>query len=119
MSAPTQLRGHARIDARSLAMHRAIAEKLRAAPELLAIAHDNIRRWSATAGRSQPYLDAWEQLLAKPLEELLELLVQDTEPMRAMRQAAPFAGVLAPKERWAIYDAFATGASHPGSGNDR
>jgi hypothetical protein len=118
MSAPAQLRGHARIDARSLAMHRAIAEKLRATPELLEIAHDNIRRWSATAGRSQPYLAAWEQLLGKPLEELLELLVQDTEPMRAMRQAAPFAGVLTPKERWAIYDAFATGASDPGSGND-
>jgi hypothetical protein len=100
-------------------MHRAIAAKLRAKPELLAIAHDNIRRWSAAAGRSRPYLDAWEQLLAKPLEELLELLVQDTESMRAMRQAAPFAGVLTPKERWAVYDTFATGACDPGSGNDR
>lgn len=100
-------------------MHRAIAAKLRVTPELLAIAHDNIRRWSATAGRSQPYLDAWKQLLAKPLEELLELMVQDTEQMRAMRQTAPFAGVLTPKERWAIYDAFATGACDSGSGNDR
>ena len=31
----TELRGHQRIDASSLAMHKAIAEKLRAHPELL------------------------------------------------------------------------------------
>ena len=113
------LAGHARIDARSVALHRAIAAKLRAAPELLAIAHDNLRRWSATAGRSQPYLAAWEQLLALPLDDLLHRLDQDTEQMRAMRQTSPFAGVLTPKERWAIYDTFATGAPDPRGGNDR
>lgn len=113
------LEGHARIDARSVALHRAIAAKLRAAPELLAIAHDNLRRWSATAGRSQPYLAAWEQLLALPLDDLLHRLDQDTEQMRAMRQTSPFAGVLTPKERWAVYDTFATGAPDPRSGNDR
>ncbi len=118
MPAPAQLGGHARIDARSLALHRAIAAKLSAAPELLAIAHDNIRRWTATAGRSQPYLDAWEQLLALPLNQLLERMEQDTERMRAMRQASPFAGVLTPKERWAIYDAFAVGTCDPGSGDN-
>ena len=36
---------HARIDARSLAMHRAIAEKLRAKPELIDIARENLERW--------------------------------------------------------------------------
>ena len=72
-----ELRGHARVDARSLAMHRAIAAKLRARPELIAIAHDNLERWSV----SNP------------------------------RQTSPFAGVLDPRERWAIYDEFA--AVHP------
>jgi hypothetical protein len=48
------LRGHDRIDWRSLALHRAIAEKL-ADPSLLAIAFDNLDRWSKERGRSQPY----------------------------------------------------------------
>ncbi len=99
-------------------MHRAIAAKLRASPGLLSIAHDNLQRWAATAGRTQPYLDRWEQVLAGPLDRLLEVLEQDTEGMRAMRQTSPFAGILTPKERWAIYDAFATGACDPGGGDD-
>jgi hypothetical protein len=40
------LRGHQRIDQRSLALHRAIAEKLRANPALIEIARDNLDRWS-------------------------------------------------------------------------
>jgi hypothetical protein len=51
--------GHRRIDARSLALHRAIAGKLRADPSLLVIAHDHLDRWSKERGRSQPYWDAW------------------------------------------------------------
>ena len=109
--------GHARIDARSLAMHRAIALKLRASPDLLAIARDNLRRWSESSGRSQPYLDAWAEVLARPIEEVLVLIGGDSESMSAMRQASPFAGVLSPKERWEIYDAFAVGVSDSGRWN--
>jgi hypothetical protein len=45
-------------------------------------------------------------MLARPLPELLDLLVEDSERMAAMRQATPFAGVLDPAERWAIYARF-------------
>jgi hypothetical protein len=99
--------GHQRIDARSLAMHRAIAGKLRADPSLLAIAHDNLDRWSKERGRSQPYWDAWREILKRPLEEVLAHMVEEGERMTALRQASPFAGVLTPRERWAIYDQFA------------
>ena len=109
--------GHARIDERILAMHRAIAVKLRAAPELLAIAYDNLRRWSESAGRSQPYCDAWMEVLARPFEEMLALIQEENESMHAMRQASPFAGVLSAKERWEIYDAFAVGTSDKRVGN--
>jgi hypothetical protein len=105
------LGGHHRIDRRSLALHRAIAEKLRADPSLLAVAHDNLDRWSKQNGRSQPYLDAWRELLKHPLEELLSLMVEDSERMTAMRQANPFAGILTPRERWDIYDRFAAGTT--------
>jgi hypothetical protein len=102
----TALEGHRRIDARSLAMHRAIAEKLRADPSLLAIAHENLDRWSAANGRSQPYFEAWQEILKRPLEEVLALMVEDSERMTAMRQADPFPGILTPRERWAIYEQF-------------
>ena len=100
------LRGHQRIDRRSLALHRAIAEKLRAHPELIEIARDNLERWSKKGGHSQPYWDAWREILKRPLPEVLELIQEESERMMAMRQATPFAGVLDPKERWAIYTQF-------------
>jgi hypothetical protein len=98
--------GHQRLDRRSLAMHRAIAEKLRADPSLLAVAYDNLDRRSKEKGRSQPYNDAWREILNGPFEELLALMVEESEKMTAMRQANPFAGILTHRERWAIYDRF-------------
>jgi hypothetical protein len=100
------LGGHQRIDRRSLALHRAIADKVRAEPALLAIAFDNLERWSKENGRSQPYWDAWREILKRPLEEVLRLMVEESERMAAMRQANPFAGILTPRERWAIYNRF-------------
>jgi len=66
-------------------MHRVIAEKLRANPALLEIAHDNLDRWSLNGGGSQPYWDEWRQILRRPLEEVLVLLVEDSERMAALR----------------------------------
>jgi hypothetical protein len=98
---------HRRIDRRSIALHTAIAEKLRRDPSLLSIAFENLDRWSQTAVHSRPYLDGWRELLHRPLDELLSLLMDESEGMTAMRQNSPFAGVLTPQERWAIYDEFA------------
>ncbi len=103
--------GHQRIDRRSLALHRAIADKLRAHPELLQIARQNLDRWSQQNSGSQPYWDRWRELLNQPLEDLLKAIVEDSETMTALRQATPFAGILSPAERWAIYAEFAPGRS--------
>lgn len=104
MSVP--VRGHQRIDRRSLALHRAIADKLREDPSLIAIALENIERWTRLGSRSQPYWDAWREILRQPLPEILDLIVAESERMTALRQATPFAGVLTPRERWAIYERF-------------
>ena len=98
--------GHKRIERRSLELHRAIARKLRAHPELIAIAHDNLERWQASAGRSKPYWDAWSEILGRPLPQILSLIVEDSERMTALRQSTPFAGILSPSERWQIYSEF-------------
>ena len=96
---------HTTIDRRSLELHRAIAAKLRQQPELIEIAHDNLRRWSAAPGsRSQPYWNAWREILNRPLDEVLALMIEEGERMTAMRQASPFAGILTPDERWAVYE---------------
>ena len=71
--------GHERIDQRSLALHRAIAEKLRSNPSLIAVARDNVDRWSLANGRSQPYGDAWREIICRPLGEVLELILEDSE----------------------------------------
>ena len=98
--------GHQRIDERSLAMHRAIAEKLRARPGLLAIARENLDRWQDHAGRSLPYLEEWRRILSLPFEEMLALIGRDDARMTALRQSSPFAGILEPAERWAIFARF-------------
>lgn len=100
-------------------MHRAIAEKLRAQPELIEVARENLRRWMAEPGRSQPYFEEWLRILSRPFSDVLAAIEDDSERMTALRQCTPFAGVLTPKERWGIYDAFATGTHHPGGGGDR
>jgi hypothetical protein len=115
-----QYTGHLRLDQRSLAMHRAIAAKLTDNPALVGLARANLDRWSgSTDPRSAPYFEQWRQLLNLPVPELAALLQEDSERMTALRQCSPFAGALEPKERWAIYDAFAVGTHHPGSRDDR
>lgn len=103
--------GHQRIDQRSLALHRAIADKLRRDPSLIQVALANIDRWSLQNSRSQPYWDAWRELLRGPLDVLLPLLVQESDRMTVLRQATPFAGILSPQERWAIYARFEPGST--------
>jgi hypothetical protein len=105
--------GHERIDRRSLAMHRAIAEKLRANPELMAIARENLARRLETPGHSHPYWEAWNEIFDLPLSNMLELIVEDSERMTAMRQTSPFAGILTPKERWVIYDRYGRHTQQP------
>ena len=94
--------GHARIDTISLELHRACAAKLRAHPELLEVARENLDRWSTLNSRSQPYWDAWRKMLDLPLDQLLNLMVDDSERMTALRHTSPFAGVLDIAERRAI-----------------
>ena len=110
---------HDHLELRSIAFHRAVAEKLRMRPELLSVAVENLDRWSQPAGRSQPYFDEWRVMLALPFTELLRVMVEDTPHMRELRQSTPFAGILEPKERWRVYDTFESGTHHSGSGDDR
>jgi hypothetical protein len=91
--------GHRTAELRSLALHRAIAARLRDDPTIVARARERLR-----TGRSAPeYRDAWLALLTRSVEEVAEALTRDDEQMRALRQATPFTFVIDPRERWKLW----------------
>ena len=97
---------HARIDARSLALHRLVAQKIAENPELLEIARDNIRRWQSANHPPSVALDEWADVLNGRVEEIAALLVDTSERATRLRQSTPFPGVLTQDERKAIYESY-------------
>lgn len=96
---------HSGIDEVSLSLARRVSERLRAQPELLEIARTNLRRWQQRNVDSPSLLRCyaeWEAILQRPLEQVLGLLLSETEEGQRLRQNSPFAGVLSPTEVWDI-----------------
>lgn len=96
-----------REDRRSIALHRAIAEKLTAQPAAVsAHARRNLRRlWGQHQG-TRPLVARWRELLKLPVHDLADLLVDPRNWMRDLRQVTPFAGILSAAERTAVYRRF-------------
>ncbi len=96
------MNGHQAIEERSLWLHRAVADKARHDPEVLAKARERVEGWILDGSVHPRYAEAWRQLLSSDREKVLSRLVDPGETMRALRQCSPFAGALAPQERWRI-----------------
>ena len=98
------MRSHEWIDARSLAMDQAIAEKLRAEPSLLDRARRTLNRWLEQRQPTAPsVLLEWREILTHwPFGRILDLLGSVDETSRRLRQSSPFCGILSPEERLAI-----------------
>lgn len=108
MCAPVGAPPLTREDRRSLALHRAIAQRLSEHPEqVLARARKNLSRMRERHGPSNQLLREWRVLLDRPLPALLPLLVDPSPWARELRHVTPFAGVLSARERAAVYRAFA------------
>ncbi len=96
-----------REDRRSIALHRAIAEKLTADPAAVrARARRNLRRWSAQHPGARRLFARWRALLDLPAGDLADLLVDPGEWMRELRQVTPFSGLLSASERASVYRRF-------------
>jgi transcriptional regulator with XRE-family HTH domain len=97
-----------REDRRSLALHAAIAEHLRAEPEhVLSKARASLARMRSQNPGARQLLDEWKVLLRRPVSALLPILV-DAEPWaRELRQVTPFTGILSAKERKEVLHDFA------------
>jgi hypothetical protein len=94
---------HELAEARSLAIHRLVAERLREDPGLVEPARVRVAAWLADGSVHRAYAEAWRGLLSGPLARLLEVLVDPGEGARALRQCSPFAGVIDPRTRWRIW----------------
>jgi hypothetical protein len=100
------MKTHQHIDARSLAMARAIVERIDLDPARAGLekARATCRRWLEQ--RSTPAVREWMEILQGPWEEIRLVLLTESERGNSLRQNDPFCGVLSPQERWAIYRAF-------------
>jgi transcriptional regulator with XRE-family HTH domain len=97
-----------REDRRSLALHGAIAERLRQDPEpVLARAHASLLRLHSLHPAARPLLDEWRVLLRRPLETLVAVLLDPSPWARDPRHVTPFTGVLSARERAEVYRKFA------------
>ena len=112
---------HIRIEERSIALHRAVAERIRGNPKLMEVAIINLQRYlklsfSDSRKPVSPLVE-WQELLEnQSLEEILDFMVSDSERARRLRQSSPFAGILTPQERWRIYETYRPGTYYQSRG---
>ena len=98
---------HQILDARSLAMHCAIARKIARDPSVIDKARRNLQRWiKKSGGAPAPYLLEWKEVLDRPWPNIATLITRMDQEATRLRSSSPFAGILTDKERDKIYAAF-------------
>jgi len=95
------LDGHRTAERRSVALHAAVVARLD--DDAVARAAARVDGWLRDGGPVPPAAArAWRALLDGPRDALAAALVRDDKAMRDLRQNTPFAGTVAPAERWRI-----------------
>jgi hypothetical protein len=87
---------------RSLALHEAVAMRLRTEPAILDRARARIEEWIARGGRSTPLLLRWRDVLSGSAADVAEVLTDRSEDAAWLRSVSPFVGALDPRTRLAI-----------------
>jgi hypothetical protein len=99
---------HRKLEERSLALHREIAQRVRSNPDLLSSVRERLSKDIRSGRFSISLIDAmqeWLDLLdSSSVEQLLELLVDEGGNGRRLRQSTPFAGILTQEERRRILE---------------
>ena len=94
---------HRLAEERSVAYHRAIAEKLRQQPEILEKARRRVQEWMESRAEPPFYARKWAEILASDITTIVAFLVERSELAYELRQSTPFAGALDPQERLRIW----------------
>jgi hypothetical protein len=96
---------HRAAEQRSLRYHAAIARRIADDPSIVKRALKRVERWLEDESVAHHYASGWQEALSGTTEALRAFLVDSSENARAFRQVSPFAGVLTPRERWALWAA--------------
>jgi hypothetical protein len=89
----------------SLEIARRVAARLELSPEPLAVALENLERWSQQNANAPALLCCyaeWREILALPVEQVCARLCEESDAGQRLRQNSPFAGVLSAAEVWDI-----------------
>lgn len=88
-------------DQRSLAMHRLIAERVRADPALLLRAQETLARWQGrdSVSRANPWLAEWSSLLASGVDAALAAVLEESSKGESLRNWSPLSVLLPNQER--------------------
>ena len=92
-----------RIESRSLTLHRAVAARLLADPQLWVQARQRLAEWRSEGLRHSFFLSAWDGLVDAPVEQVAVAIVDPGEHGQRLRRASPFAFVLGSAERWRVW----------------
>jgi len=97
-----------REDRRSLALHSAVAARLREQPDVVLLrARASLARMRALHPGARPLLDEWRVLLRRPIDALVPVLTDPKPWARELRHVTPFTGSLSAAERAQVYRGFA------------
>jgi hypothetical protein len=91
---------HRLAEERSVAYHAVIAARLARDPAILERARGRAAR---RAKEGDSYASEWVELLALTEAQIAAHIVERSDRMDALRQSTPFAGALAPRERWLVH----------------
>ena len=98
---------HRLLEARSLAMHAVIAQKITRDLKLLDVPRNNLKRWNARwEGEAPAWYREWRRIMDRPWPEIAAIITEPSEEGARLRQSSPFARVLSSVERKRIYEAF-------------
>jgi transcriptional regulator with XRE-family HTH domain len=96
-----------REDHRSLALHRAIADRLIKEPrEVLEHAQRNLLLMRDRNPHAHSLFNEWRSILLRPIDEIVATFLDPGLHGRDLRKVTPFAGVLSTAERSKVYRDF-------------
>ena len=97
------MKSHEDIDQRSLALSRAIVERIDADPARKGVLKARVicSRWMAE--HPTLVLREWQTLLGLEWRVIRSVLLDEGPEGRRLRQSSPFCGILSVRERWEIY----------------
>lgn len=88
----------------SLLLHKLVAVRLRSNPGLIEKAKSNLRNWLRKTPNVAAWLE-WEEILeAKSLNEVLAILVSESDEGQRLRSSSPFAGIITAQERKTVIE---------------